>query len=77
VHEDDPEYLTLTIEPGILGGIPQGGLDFGAALNPDALIQNNQQFDLYDGGRLNLAYLGMAQADVNLLVQMGRFEPPP
>ena len=33
------KYVTLTAEPGIVGGIPQGGLDFGAALNPDAVIQ--------------------------------------
>lgn len=69
------QYLTLTAESGVIGGQPLSAQDFGTSLNAVAHLDTNAQFDLYDGGGLDLAVLGLAECDPQGNVNVSRFGP--
>jgi propionate CoA-transferase len=57
------DAVTLTVESGVYGGVPAGGVDFGITAHPSAIIPHASQFDFYNGGGLDATFMGAGQVD--------------
>ncbi len=67
------ERVAFSIEHGPVGGLPEGMELFGASANPDILMDSTFVFDMYEGGHLDITFLGFAQVDQDGNVNVSKF----
>ena len=76
-EEDVSDDVTVTVESGIYGGIPLGGVDFGIAKNNFALLRHDDQFDYYNGAGVDVTYMGAGEIDPEGNVNATKLGPNP
>lgn len=72
-EEGIADEFTLTVECGLIGGVPCSGFDFGAARNVDYVTDMVRMMDWYDSDGLDTSVLGAAEVDAAGNVNVTKF----
>lgn len=62
-EENISSDVTITVESGIYGGVPAGGIDFGISRNAQALVPHDRQFEYYNGAGIDFTFMGAGEMD--------------
>lgn len=74
-EEKIQDDITITVESGIYGGVPAGGIDFGIAQNAQALIPHDRQFEYYTGTGIDFTFMGAGEMDAEGNVNATKMGP--
>lgn len=74
-EEGFADEITLSIEDGMIGGVSGSGDTFGCAVNAMGLLPMSSTLDLYNGGNLSMAVLGLAECDAIGDINVSKFGP--
>lgn len=72
-EEGVADSAILSLESGPIGGVPVEGVGFAGSVNADCIYGICDTFDLYDGGVLDMTFLGAAEIDVKGNVNVSKF----